>query len=192
MSKEKNQRVRNFACIVYPESAPSDWLDKLKSQYVPAFVSPLHDKDFDPDETKGQVPKKPHYHVLVMFEGVKTMEQWNEFRSLIGGVGSEIVQSKRGYARYLCHLDNPEKYQYSSNDVIEIAGADYQDAIKRESDRYGSIKAMINFIRNNHIISYCELMDYSIEYEPEWFRALCDNSSYVIMSYISNNRRDLY
>lgn len=114
-------RTRNFACVVYPDSAPNDWLDRLRSECVPAFVSPIHDKDINPDGTI----KKPHYHVLVMFDGVKTQTQWEEFRNQFGGVGSEIVQSTRGYARYLCHLDNPEKVRYNVDDVISIGGADY-------------------------------------------------------------------
>ena len=37
-------RFRNFATIVYPESAPEGWLDILDEECVEAFVSPLHDK----------------------------------------------------------------------------------------------------------------------------------------------------
>ena len=43
----------------------------------------------------------------------------------IGGVGREMVNSARGYARYLCHLDNPEKAQYDPAEVRCMGGADY-------------------------------------------------------------------
>ena len=62
-------RTRNFASIVYPESAPEDWKEILIQQFVPAFISPLHDQDVNPG---GEI-KKPHYHVILMFDG-----SWSE------------------------------------------------------------------------------------------------------------------
>ena len=108
------KRTRNFATVVYPESAPFNWLEILSDQKVSAFVSPLHDKDINPN---GE-PKKEHYHVLIMFDSVKTIEQALDLFKLIGGVQyCEQIQSIRGYARYLCHLDNPEKAQYNVDDI---------------------------------------------------------------------------
>ena len=62
-------RTRNFATVVYPESAPADWMERLDQCHVAALVSPLHDRDTNPS---GE-PKKPHYHVLLMFEVQRTM-----------------------------------------------------------------------------------------------------------------------
>ena len=111
MAKDKSSgggRTRNFATVVYPESAPDNWQSILEEQFVPAFISPLHDSDLNPT---GE-PKKEHYHVVIMYDSVKTMEQAQDLFQKIGGVGCERVQSIRGYARYLCHLDNPDKHQY--------------------------------------------------------------------------------
>ena len=102
-SRATDNRKRNFATVVYPESAPENWQEILAGMFVPAFISPLHDKDINPT---GE-PKKPHYHVVVMNDGKKSIEQAQELFAAIGGVGCEVVQSIRGYARYLCHLDNP-------------------------------------------------------------------------------------
>ena len=101
-------RTRNFATIVYPESAPENWKTILEEAMVPAFISPLHDKDINPD---GEI-KKAHFHVILAFDTVKTLEQAQDIISKIGGVGCQPVVSLRGNARYLCHLDNPEKYQH--------------------------------------------------------------------------------
>lgn len=107
-------RTRNFATVVYPESAPADWMDRLNDYHVAALVSPLHDRDTNPS---GE-PKKPHYHVMLIFEGPKEFEtQVKPIFDDIGGVGREMVNSARGYARYLCHLDNPEKAQYDPAEV---------------------------------------------------------------------------
>ena len=97
------QRFRNFATIVYPESAPADWQNILADLKIPCLISPLHDRDFNPT---GE-PKKPHFHVLLTFEGKKSVEQIKELIRPFCGVGVEVVQSIRGYTRYLCHLDNP-------------------------------------------------------------------------------------
>ena len=113
---EKQKRTRNFATVVYPtsEKTPENWKDILREQIIPAFISPLHDKD---KNTTGEV-KKAHYHIIIMFEGVKTIEQAREVFDLIGGVGKEPIKSNRAYVRYLCHLDKPQKAKYSIEDVI--------------------------------------------------------------------------
>ena len=55
-------RTRNYATIVYPESAPKNWLDILREMKFNVLVSPLHDKDVNPED--GEI-KKAHYHVLL-------------------------------------------------------------------------------------------------------------------------------
>ena len=183
MSEKKNiKRTRNFATVVYPDSAPSNWRDILSQQFVPAFISPLHDKDLNPT---GEI-KKAHYHVIIMFDSVKTVEQASELFSLIGGVGCEIVQSQRGYARYLCHLDNPEKYQYKQEDVICLSGADYPSVIGLAIDKYKAIGEMIDYCEENYIVSYSELLKYCRLNRFDWFRILCDNGTVVMKEYLKS------
>mgnify|MGYP001119512819 CR=1 FL=1 len=81
-------RTRNYATVVYPESADKNWKENLVQQFVPVFVSPLHDKDENPTGEK----KKPHYHVLIMFDGVKTKDQAKAVIEAFGGVGCEVFQ----------------------------------------------------------------------------------------------------
>ena len=99
----EKKRTRNYATVIYPESAVENWKVILQEQCVPALISPIHNKDINSD---GEL-KKEHYHVIIMFDGPKTKEQAQEIFDLIGGVGSEPIKSVRAYARYLCHLDNP-------------------------------------------------------------------------------------
>lgn len=182
VSVKKDTRVRNYACVVYPESAPDNWLSILAEAKTAIFVSPLHDKDINPE---GDL-KKPHYHVLVAYEGKKSLEQFEEFRASFGGVGNEIVQSLRGYARYLCHLDNPEKHQYKTEDVRAFGGADYPAAIGLPTDKYKSIREMMDFIRANNIKSYSDLLEYASECHYDWFRILCDSGTYVIKEFLKS------
>lgn len=175
-------RTRNYACVVYPESAPDDWQIVLNEQFVPAFVSPLHDRDIDP---QGQ-PKKEHYHVMIMYDNVKTSSQARELFDKIGGVGCEVVQSIRGYARYLCHLDNPEKHKYDIVDVKSLCGADYMSIISLVTDKYVAIGEMIDFCDDNNIYSYSDLLRYCRNNKYEWFKILCDNGTFVIKEYLQS------
>ena len=175
-------RTRNFVTVVYPESAPVNWQEILSEQFVPAFISPLHCDDVNPTgETK-----KEHYHVMIMFDSTKTMEQAKEIFEKINGVGCEKVNSLRGYARYLCHLDNPEKAQYSPEDVRCLCGADYTNAIGLVTDKYKAIKEMIYYCQENNIRSYSDLLEYSSEERFDWFRVLCDNGTVVIKEYLKS------
>lgn len=175
-------RTRNYATVVYPESAPEGWQGLLEECFVPAFISPLHDKDLDPDG----VIKKPHYHVMAMYDGVKTPEQAKELFDGIGGVGNEIIQSMRGYARYLCHLDNPEKHQYNQEDVRQLCGADYTGTIGLVTDKYKAIKEMVEYCQEHNITSYAELLIHCMNNRFEWFRVLCDNGTMVMKEFLKS------
>ena len=183
-SKTDSKRTRNFATVVYPESAPENWLEILAEAKIPALVSPLHDRDVNPT---GEV-KKAHYHVLILFEGVKTSEQAKEVFDTIGGVGLEIVQSIRGYARYLCHLDNPDKYQYEQADVRQFGGADFVSIIGLATDRYKAIAEMIDYCHEFDIIEFSDLLEYARLERFEWFRILCDNGAFVMREHIKSRR----
>ena len=61
----KNIKKRNWAFVLYPESAPADWREQLQKTGLQCAISPLHDKDMNPDNT----PKKPHYHVILTYSG---------------------------------------------------------------------------------------------------------------------------
>lgn len=182
MASRGSGRTRNYATVVYPESAPENWQVILSESCIPSFISPLHDQDLNSDGDT----KKPHYHVMLMYDSVKTFEQAKEMFDKIGGVGNEIVQSIRGYARYLCHLDNPEKHQYSPEDVVAYGGADYITTIGLVTDKYKAIGEMIDFCEDQDILYYADLIVWCRSNRPDWFRVLCDNGTYVIKEYIKS------
>ena len=175
-------RLRNFATVVYPESAPENWLEVLDGLHVPAFVSPLHNQDINPDGS----PKKPHWHVLIMFAGVKTKAQAQAVIDAIGGVGCESVSTVRGYARYLVHADNPEKAQYSKSDVRAFSGADYDAITHLPTDDVKMVREMMEYIRVNQIASFAQFADVCAVDHEEWFRALVTKSTYFIKEYIKS------
>lgn len=185
--KKSSSRARNFACMVYPESAPENWIDILSDLKIPAYISPLHENDIDPQNQK----KKAHYHVMVMFEGMKSDDQVKEIFEKINGVGFERVNSIRGYARYLCHLDNPEKAQYNIEDVLSLAGSDYLSVISLPSDKYNAIGEMMDHCTRNQIISYAQLLMYCREYRFDWFKILCDSGTFVMKEFLKSYKWEL-
>lgn len=177
-------RTRNYATVVYPESAPENWQEILAQHFVPSFISPLHDSDINPT---GE-PKKPHWHVILMFDSVKTREQAVSVFDSIGGVGCEVVQSLRGYSRYLCHLDDPSKHQYSVEDVKTLCGADYIGIIGLAIDKYKALGEMQDFCEQYNIVSFYLLSKYARINRPDWYRILCDCGAVYMREYLKSKQ----
>ena len=182
MEKEKEFRTRNYATILYPESAPADWREILSDEHVGVLISPYHDQDLDPT---GE-PKKAHYHIMILFDGVKSQRQAEEFINRFGGVGCKRVNSLRGYARYLCHLDNPEKHQYNISDVVQMHGVDYEEIIALESDKYPIIDEILQFCDKYDVTSFYLLTKYAFKHNESWKRVLLNGNTLFIKEYLKS------
>ena len=60
----KNVYARGWDIIIYPESAPTNWLELLEETRMEIAISPLHDKDINP--TTNEV-KKARFMALLPF-----------------------------------------------------------------------------------------------------------------------------
>ena len=176
------KRTNYYACIVYYESMKAEWERILEDTHIPAFISPLHDKDLD---SEGNL-KKPHYHILLLFESLKSQTQAEDIFALINGVGCERVLSVRGYSRYLIHLDSPDKAQYNAEDIIELSGANYQSMIRLPQDRYSVIKEIIEYCCQNDIDHFAEVLEYAKDNRQDWFTVLIDGCSVVLINYLKS------
>lgn len=182
------QRFRNFSCILYEDSVVSDFVRIIDSWHVPCFLSPYHCLDKAEDGST----KKPHWHLLYMSEGKKSVDQMRALFSSIGGVGLEVVQSIRGAARYLCHIDNPEKAQYSSALVKCFAGADYSDIITSEADRAEALKKIIAYVDDHNIKYYHQLLNSLIaDGEKDLYRLSCFSCNAPVNQYIRSKAEKL-
>ena len=184
--KKEDDRVRSWTFILYPDSAPSDWKEQIEDMHILSAVSPLHDADKNAD---GSI-KKPHYHILLTYEGKKSFNQIKKITDSLNCPIPKQVQSAKGLVRYFCHLDNPEKAQYKKSDIIAFSGLDIEDLMRpTSSNRYALIGDMINFIKNHNITEFVDFMVYAQEFHMEdWFPLLCDNCSYVIGQVIKSQR----
>jgi len=187
MSERKGKgRTRNWTIIVYPESAPKNWREILDEEHIPWVESPLHDKDLDPT---GEL-KKSHWHVLLLYEGVKTFEQVQELTKKINSPIPQKCAAPKALVRYMVHMDNPDKNQYKVEDIKAHGGADIMDLLRpTNSDRYMYIKEMMQFIKDEKIDEFQDLVDYAmVNRYDDWFMLLCDNSSYIVNTYIKSVR----
>ena len=188
-----DDRFRNFEFMIYPDSAVEGWREYLSELHIPIFISPLHDKDLwtvndekkNPLHKKG-TPKKAHYHIMVMFQGKKSPNQvYRLCVEPIGGVYTpdndfnepiaNPVHSLKGFARYLCHLDNPDKTAYSPKDVSCLGGADYAFTCQLPQDTFNDLIEIIDFINTNQVYSYANMVSYFRNSKSEYLSCAIKN-----------------
>lgn len=189
MSEKKSSgkdRTRNWTFVIYPESLPLNWRDIIDEEHIQWVESPVHDKDIN---ANGEL-KKPHLHILVMYDGVKTFEQIKELTGKLNAPMPQKVASAKGLVRYMSHMDNPEKIQYDKNQIIGHGGSDISELLKpTSSSRYLLIREMIEFVKTSEIIEICDLIEYAMtERFDDWFPLLCDNSSYIMNAVLKSYR----
>jgi hypothetical protein len=156
MSDKKSIKKRNWAFVLYPESAPSDWFEQLKNSGISGAVSPLHDKDVNAD---GE-PKKAHYHIILCYAGPTTFNAVRVFCDSLCQPIPQPLESVKGYYRYLTHKDNPEKAQYDDGDIRTFGGFNYRDFVElTKSEVLGLVKSIQALIREAEIYEYSDLLD---------------------------------
>ena len=183
---EKNVKKRNWTFLVYPESAPANWRDKLIETGAPIAISPLHDKDTNPT---GE-PKKAHYHVLMCYSGPTSYSVVERFTKSLNQPIPKPVEQVRGIYRYLTHEDNPEKAQYSKADIQTLNGfsiADFVEMTKSEVTRYK--REIVGFIQDNELMEYADLMEAIMAGAgpEEWFDVASSNTLFF-SSYLKSRR----
>lgn len=177
---------RNWAFVMYPESMPEDWFDRLQMTGLPFAISPLHDKDLNPTGEN----KKPHYHVICYYENSTTQKAVKELVcDLVNATLPIKLESMQGMYRYHIHQDNPEKYQYDDRDRTFINGFDVS---KVESLTYTEVSKLLQsiqkFIVNEHITEYSDLLDILLDSNEFNMWDVARNHTLFLNSYITSRR----
>lgn len=104
----------------------------------------LHDKDVDDNG----LLKKPHYHILVKFSDRRQINAISKKYKC----PENLIRWKcdfKGSVRYLVHADDPDKFQYSWDDVT--ANFDLSDYSEDNNlDEVGGLNLIIDFYRRNN------------------------------------------
>lgn len=156
---KQDDRTRNWSLIVYPESAPQDWENKLNDLHIKWARSPLH--DLDANETTGEI-KKAHWHVILSFENKKSFSQVEEIAKSLNAPIPQKVVSIIGAVRYFIHLDNPDKHQYNQSDIKSFCGFDivkpFQDA-ECINNQFDDIRKIIREYKIQNLLVLLDALD---------------------------------
>ena len=161
-------RHRAFNAVFYPESAPENFRELIESWHVPALLA-LHDKDKEPDGEE----KKPHYHLVLYFAGKKSLNQVHELVDQLGSKRLELAYDLRGSARYLGHLDQPDKFQYGIGAIEGFSGASVSDLTAPMVDPTPEI---LDFVEEQGLTEYSVLVDYCHHERAEWLKEVKGHS----------------
>lgn len=183
---EKNVKKRNWAFVLYPESAPVDWREQLQKAGLPCAISPLHDKDVN---ATGE-PKKAHHHIILVYGSPTTFKNVESLTKRLNQPIPQPLEQVRGYYRYLTHEDNPEKAQYSKADIQTLNGfsiSDFVEMTKSEVTKYK--REIIGFIQDNFMTEYADLLDALMAGAgpEEWFD-VASNNTLFFTAYLKSRR----
>ncbi len=150
-----NVKKRYWAFVGYPESLPEDWQEILALTGLPIAYSPLHDKDTEADGTQ----KKPHYHFILCYSGPTTFASVKRLTDKLKQPIPIPLESVKGYFRYFTHMDNPDKFQYSSLENNSINGFDISDFTEMtKSEQLKIKKEIFDFIEMLDIQEFWDLI----------------------------------
>ena len=183
-----NLKKRYWAFVLYPESAPINWIDILTQTGLSIAISPLHDKDINPDLSL----KKPHYHIILCYDGPTT---YNNVKKLTESLNQPIpipIEQVKGYYRYFTHLDNPEKYQYESSEIKCLNGFCESDYVQLTNTQINNIKIeILKFIDDNNIIEYSDLLYILRKNESINLLDVAMNHTLLFNSYLKSKRHKI-
>lgn len=184
--EDKKIRVRCWWFILYPESAPVDWLNCLDSELIPCAISPLHDADIRLDGS----PKKPHRHIILRYDNTTTYNHVLELTRRYNATIPLRIESFKGAYDYLTHKNHPDKAQYSSDDIILLNGFSPPPPDSKEVNM--KLYDLLSLIRDNNITEIYELVNLCLNV-PEYSKCinLISRNSYLINATIRSNRHRL-
>lgn len=171
--KRNNSKERSlyFCGIFYEESLPSEWQERLKQLQIDFAVSPLHQYDnwskLDEEENsehKAGTKKKSHYHIVLKFPSVKTITQVMELLKDFNQPKVQVCTSMNKYIQYFTHKNDPEKHQYSREDIYSygIDIAEYYDNLcLTKAEEHQAFCEIKQFMRDNKIKKMRDVIFYA-------------------------------
>lgn len=174
MEKKKLTKCRNWTFIGYPESLNKNW--NAEMPIIEWACSPLHDQDVNEDGSL----KKPHYHVLMRFDGPTTYEHVTEICERLGATIPQRVESVKALLRYFYHGDNPDKAQYQKSGIQYFNGftplEDIDEKQEKEDQLYNEIE---EYLLTTNIREYIQLLAYARRHKQDWLELIRGNPYYL-------------
>lgn len=162
MKKQDKMRNRYFCGILYEEDPNFEkYINYIKEHYLEVTYI-RHDKDVKENDEGEEEFKKSHIHIL--FKVGENARSLSKVAEEIG-IPSNYIQgcNKKAMLMYFIHLNNPEKTQYTIDEVKgELKGELAEILYKREPEE-NKLAVMLQMILTGQINSVSELMSYGIE-----------------------------
>lgn len=162
MSKDK---ARYFTFLLYPESIPADWKQRLELIGVPIAISPLHDRD--KSNVEGQTYKKAHYHVIYVARNPVTPESVRiKIKRLLGDKSIAkvqiVIRSMESMYLYLTHESKDavekKKHKYSKHDIVLLNNFDIDRYITLDvEDKDDMLNDVCDLIDDHNLANMREL-----------------------------------
>lgn len=192
-----------YSFVAYPESSDIDKITETLTGSGAEWAWILHDKDNDKDGN----PKKPHWHILAGWEN--HFPTWRDFKRMCKEVGAVAVSSEKclvhdcaGVEAYLDHHNEPEKYQYSPDDIHISECFDSSSYQTKEMQRTKSRQARKQAAADADVETFTAWMDFVSEQDCEDFATLIQlarvnrpellaymtSNTYVCKSYLDSLR----
>lgn len=162
------RKSRYWMTLAYPESQSEDWISKLESTGIRCSISPLHDQDvkenatdrLDDQDNKYGIFKKPHYHILLCFDGPTTYNNVLSICESLGFTCPQQVLSAYGQYWYQIHRFNKDKHYYDDKDRVLLNGCSSLDFEDLPNELLYEMKLFLkDFIVDYSIIRYTDIFD---------------------------------
>ena len=162
MAKDK---ARYFTFLLYPESIPADWKQRLELIGIPIAISPLHDRD--KSNVEGQTYKKAHYHVIYVARNPVTPESVRiKIKRLLGDKSIAkvqiVIRSMESMYLYLTHESKDavekKKHKYSKHDISLLNNFDIDRYITLDvKDKDDMLNDVCDLIDDHNLANMREL-----------------------------------
>jgi hypothetical protein len=124
-----------------------------------------------------------------MYDSVKSFEQVKELMDKLHGTIPQKLNSVIGAVRYFTHRDNPEKAQYDEGDILTGNGFELEEILKKTTtEKKGIVREIYNYIMENDVIEFHELVDYAFKNNEDWFDVLQSGYTLFFTSVIKSRR----
>lgn len=183
-----NSKSRYWTFVVYEESAPHNWIEIIKSTFLPiAFI--YHDRDINDDGTI----KKPHYHVFVQYGNTTTYKNIFElFGSICANGHIERVISPTGAYQYLTHKNRPEKTQYADDEIVWLNSFDPSTFAEwSPSEKMDNMRVIMLTVNSKKIYEYAGLLEYFADSPDTEMLKFCMFNTTLVNTYITSARHRL-
>lgn len=162
-----DKKFRYFQFLVYPDSAPGDWVEILEKSLGEYAISPVHSGD--------EEISKPHHHVIYKHGGPCTLDHAKVvIPDAVPANGYVEPCLHPGNAqRYLIHLDQPSKEQFDGgvNAITILNGFPLDLSRELTKTEVREIRAKcFEWIQSYGVVEYAEFLDSLLELgNPDMF-----------------------